>query len=661
MTVPLSSNLSARTLKLAMTLLVRNEDDILEDNIRYHARLGVDLFIIMDNLSSDTTPHILRRLAREFPIIYHSQTNDEYRQAEWVTAMAREASAEPHCADWVINNDADEFWVFPNDSIKEYLLSLPPQICVIQAKRLNALNTGGGGKNPISSTSHPRKSLFFDLDSRNCLGNLLPPKCIHRGSTEVNVSQGNHSVTGLAGETIMVSDPFILHFPYRELSRYKNKVSLGGAAYERNRDLPRRVGITWREHFAMLERNEIETFWRTLHIGTARLQDGLIAGRYLHCRRVSSILGLLDDEHKSQRIQGLVLDLVKNTIGFARQKRKAILAPITSRPQQSVAATLYHHNFPFALEGLNTQVQSVRRLLSEPNSYSQLQDQLAEIRDAFSLCPENPYFLAFLEGLLQVFCSNSFDRLREYCFGKRLLVHISCRKYMQRSIDSSATFQAMPDDYRRLVVVGDPAIETAEATQLGFDFQENILRLPVSDAYENLATKVFFVLFILSLVADPQLVVKLDDDLRLRDQQVFHKLIEESLVAGHSYVGYAVGSPHHRQWHGWHIHKCADKRLNHKGYQYPVAESYAAGGFGYILSRDALADCRYMFLTMRAFFEQHAVQLEDAYVSQALQMNGRPLKSIQIDRPIPIESAALPGLVRVVHEHQPRPRDDSRP
>lgn len=39
--------------KITMTLLVRNEADILEDNIRFHHAMGVDSFIVMDNLSTD--------------------------------------------------------------------------------------------------------------------------------------------------------------------------------------------------------------------------------------------------------------------------------------------------------------------------------------------------------------------------------------------------------------------------------------------------------------------------------------------------------------------------------------------------------------------------------------------------------------------------------
>jgi hypothetical protein len=47
--------------RIVMTLLVRDEEDILVQNIEYHRALGVDHFIITDNLSKDRTPSIIQQ------------------------------------------------------------------------------------------------------------------------------------------------------------------------------------------------------------------------------------------------------------------------------------------------------------------------------------------------------------------------------------------------------------------------------------------------------------------------------------------------------------------------------------------------------------------------------------------------------------------------
>ena len=52
----------APRVKLAMTLIVRNEADIIEDNLRYHRAQGVDFFIVLDNGSTDGTLEILESL-----------------------------------------------------------------------------------------------------------------------------------------------------------------------------------------------------------------------------------------------------------------------------------------------------------------------------------------------------------------------------------------------------------------------------------------------------------------------------------------------------------------------------------------------------------------------------------------------------------------------
>lgn len=44
-----------------MTLLVKNEEGMLEENLQFHKAMGVDGFIITDNNSTDSTPDIIRK------------------------------------------------------------------------------------------------------------------------------------------------------------------------------------------------------------------------------------------------------------------------------------------------------------------------------------------------------------------------------------------------------------------------------------------------------------------------------------------------------------------------------------------------------------------------------------------------------------------------
>ena len=75
-------------MKLVMTLLVRDEEDIIAEHLRYHLSVGVDHVIVMDNLSRDRTPAILQRFADRGVLTYLPQTQDDYAQSVWVSEMA---------------------------------------------------------------------------------------------------------------------------------------------------------------------------------------------------------------------------------------------------------------------------------------------------------------------------------------------------------------------------------------------------------------------------------------------------------------------------------------------------------------------------------------------------------------------------------------------
>ena len=92
-----------------MTLLARDEADVIEQWLAFHLNAGADFVIATDNRSEDGTTDVLERYAREGHVHLIREQGEDLRQDEWVTRMARLAATD-FGADWVINSDADEFW-----------------------------------------------------------------------------------------------------------------------------------------------------------------------------------------------------------------------------------------------------------------------------------------------------------------------------------------------------------------------------------------------------------------------------------------------------------------------------------------------------------------------------------------------------------------------
>src|SRR5919197_4956414 len=112
-------------MKLVMTLLVRDEEDIVRDTLDFHLAQGVDRVIVTDNGSEDGTVEALREYEERGAVEMLLEPSDDYSQGRWVTRMARLAAREG--ADWVINSDADEFWWPRAGTLKEVLSAVPPR------------------------------------------------------------------------------------------------------------------------------------------------------------------------------------------------------------------------------------------------------------------------------------------------------------------------------------------------------------------------------------------------------------------------------------------------------------------------------------------------------------------------------------------------------
>lgn len=170
-------------MRLVMTLKVRDEADILEDNLRYHRGLGVDFFVVTDNGSVDGTSEILDRyakagLAHVLRVETGTLRNDE---EDWTTRMARLAATEFE-ADWVFHDDADELWWPVQGNLKEAFEAIPEQYGSVIAPRAEFV------ARPDAPGSWAERIIY-----REALGSLQP-KAAHRADPDAVVISQTHEV-----------------------------------------------------------------------------------------------------------------------------------------------------------------------------------------------------------------------------------------------------------------------------------------------------------------------------------------------------------------------------------------------------------------------------------------------------------------------------------
>ena len=225
---------------ITICLLVRNEEAIIEDNIRYHARLGVDRFLVMDHLSSDATPSILGYLGGEFDITVYDQENPTYMQADWMTFLCREANRLG--TDWVVMCDADEFWLPDSRDLKKHFAGIPSNIDYIKCQWHSNL--------PIKGCIPFHANTYFTRGSL--------PKVAMRSSAEGAVTMGNHDVTHTA-RVLEDSTMRVMHYRDRDKVTSYTKYVIGGTAL-RNSGFADDIGVHWREGLAKYEKGEFDSY-----------------------------------------------------------------------------------------------------------------------------------------------------------------------------------------------------------------------------------------------------------------------------------------------------------------------------------------------------------------------------------------------------------------
>ena len=219
-------------MRIVLTVLARDEADVIDAQVSFHLNAGVDFVIATDNKSQDGTTEILEGYAREGVLHLIREPAEGLRQGEWVTRMARLAATE-YGADWVINTDADEFWWPRGRSLKEVLAAVPDAYGVVQGFWRSFVPRPDHGEF-FAERMTVRLSQHAPINDPTSFYRPVV-KVAHRADPQVTVARGNHALANSPLRTLTTWHPIeVLHFPLRSRAQWMRKVELQGEAFTKH-------------------------------------------------------------------------------------------------------------------------------------------------------------------------------------------------------------------------------------------------------------------------------------------------------------------------------------------------------------------------------------------------------------------------------------------
>ncbi len=250
-------------------MMVRNEQNILPISVGYLLNnVRVDRLIIADNGSTDSTVEILSRLSQIDGRVRWTDVAGPWHPAEVATGLAREAHRDG--ANWIIVNDADEFFFIEGRKFRDVFVSTNAGALILEVRNfaqwswvhsdhLHATEKMVFSASPVGDLASARRRV--EGGEISFLQIKYPPKLILRGSPSLVVHRGNHDADGVDGDRIRLPEAEVLHAPLRAREHLYARIANGKRVEE--------VGVSgdtsWhlRRFLQVAQDNNLDDEWRS--------------------------------------------------------------------------------------------------------------------------------------------------------------------------------------------------------------------------------------------------------------------------------------------------------------------------------------------------------------------------------------------------------------
>lgn len=235
--------------KLIMTLVCKDEIEIIEKHLLFHHHMGIDGYIVTDNNSTDGTREILEEYKKKGIVL---EIIDEpcptHMHGVWVHRMVDIAIKKYH-ADWIINSDADEFWYAQSEDLK-YDIAQCGKANVLNLYFRNFVPPVSPDEDYFQTCSFVTRLLpkyeaeALGVSNPHYIDNHPMPKVIHQTKGYIHILDGNHGVKIKNPDIVSPSNIRLYHYYIRNYKHFEHKVVKGYASVK---DHPQKgIGSEWR-------------------------------------------------------------------------------------------------------------------------------------------------------------------------------------------------------------------------------------------------------------------------------------------------------------------------------------------------------------------------------------------------------------------------------